>query len=245
MHIVNKFFLLFIVTCLSGTGFSAEESVIKEEQRKCNHSSLGSVTSIPFYNKNAELFAQRVAVPSKNLASYYERFLPPLAPSSKILDIGCGIGRDSKHFEDLGHLAFAIDGSEEMVLAANKILKNPARLMLFEELNFNEEFDAIWAAAAFIHVPGNELSDVLDKAFNALKPGGLFFFNFKHGQGEYTDPVEGRTFYYMTEQPIRRYLEKYNPEIIDIWTTDDFSSSVAHSPDKKWLNILIRKTISK
>jgi SAM-dependent methyltransferase len=227
-----------------GIGVCADPPVkptlAEDKKRKFTCSVLGSVTSIPFYNQNAELFYQRVANPSKNLASYYERFLPQLRPSSRVLDVGCGIGRDSQYFESLGHDVTAIDGSEEMVEFSNKILKKPAKLMLFEEMDFREEFDGVWATAAFIHVPGNELLDVLVRVHKALKPGGLFFFNFKHGQGEYIDPLERRTFYYMTEDPLRGYLNGIF-EVIDIWRTDDFSSSVAHSPDKMWLNALVRK----
>ena len=199
-----------------------------------------SVASIAFYDEQAQVFYDRVKAPSKNLASYYAKFLPLLSPGSRILDLGCGIGRDSQYFESLGHCVTAIDGSKEMVRFANAILKVPARVMLFSEVDFEGEFDAVWAAASLIHIPRDELGDILDRVYRALKPGGIFFLNFKHGTGEYTDPVEKRTFYYMTRDPIQTYLTE-GFDIIEIWTTEDFSSCVAHSPDKMWLNILARK----
>lgn len=110
--------------------------------------------------------------------------------------------------------------------------------MRFQEMNFSEEFDGIWAAASLIHVPKSELKDVMSRIGRALKPKGIFFVNFKHGEGEYTQ--EERTFYYMTEVSLRPYLADQF-EIIDTWTTEDLSSIFAHSPDKLWLNVLARK----
>ena len=161
-----------------------------------------SVASIAFYDEKAQVFYDRVSTPSKNLASYYERFIPLLSPRSSILDLGCGIGRDSQYFESLGHCVTAIDGSKEMVRFANAILRVPARIMLFSEVDFVNSFDAVWSTAALIHVPSEELGDIIGRVHRALKPAGIFFLNFKHGVGEYTDPIEKRTFFYMTREPI-------------------------------------------
>lgn len=111
---------------------------------------------------------------------------------------------------------------------------------LFSEVDFVGRVDAVWSTASLIHVPREELGDILDRVSRVLKPEGIFFLNFKHGTGEYTDSVEKRTFYYMTREPIQTYLAE-GFDIIEIWTTEDFSSCVAHSPDKMWLNILARK----
>jgi len=111
--------------------------------------------------------------------------------------------------------------------------------MLFQEINFSEEFDGAWAAAALIHVPHNELNHVLTLIHQALKPNGVLLATFKHGDGQFTH--EERTFYYMNEKSMRNYLgSQFTP--IDIWTTDDRTSRVAPSPDKKWLNVLVRKS---
>ncbi|MDP1975918.1 MAG: class I SAM-dependent methyltransferase, partial [Alphaproteobacteria bacterium] len=84
------------------------------------------------------------------------RFLAQLPLSSKILDAGCGVGRDAHVFENLGHKVTAFDGSFEMVKLANQILKEPAKLMLFQDIDFSEEFDGVWAVASLIHVPKHQ-----------------------------------------------------------------------------------------
>lgn len=194
------------------------------------------MSSIAYYNKNAQIFYERTI--NGCASELRERFLAQLKPSVRILDVGCGVGSEARFFEELGHHITAFDGSEEMIKLANQILKEPASLMFFQDMNFSEEFDGIWAAASLIHVPTHELKDVINRICRALKPGGIFFANFKHGEGEYTQ--EERTFYYMTETSLRYYLADQF-KIIDIWTTEDHSSNFAHSPDKMWLNMLARK----
>lgn len=193
-------------------------------------------SSIVYYNNNSQIFYDRTI--NSNMESYYTKFIPYLPTNASILDLGCGVGRDAHYFENLGYQVTAVDGSVEMVKLATPILKSVPRLMLFHELNFSKEFDAIWAAASLIHVSSSELRDIIEKIYESLKPGGVFFATFKHGSGQHTQ--EGRTFYYMTEEELRPRLEgKF--EVLEIWKKDDSTSLVAYSPDKQWLNILVRK----
>lgn len=198
---------------------------------------LKEISSIPYYDKNAELFYQRTI--NSDMSEYYKVFLANLGkPDAKILDMGCGVGRDTHHFESLGYVVTAIDGSQEMVKLANKITVNPAYLMLFKDMLFDNEFDGIWAAASLIHVPKCELKDVINRVHTALKRDGIFFSTYKHGAGEYTQ--EERTFFYMTEESIRAHLSE-GFKIIDIWKTRDNTSKIAHSPDQTWLNVIARR----
>jgi len=194
------------------------------------------MSSIPYYDKNAQAFHDRTI--NANMSESHDLFLELMVPSGNILDVGCGVGRDAHYFEKHGYAVSAFDGSVEMVRLANQILKNPAKQMFFDEMDFTEEFDGAWAAASLIHVPNKELTDIIKHIHKALKPGGIFLASFKHGDGEFTH--EERTFYYMTDSGIRPYLEGLF-EVIKIWTTEDRTSKVAPSPDKKWLNVLVRK----
>lgn len=194
------------------------------------------MSSIAYYNKNAQLYSERTVNGCR--LEFRERFLAQLKPGIKILDVGCGAGREAHFFEELGFDVTAFDGSEEMIKLARQILKKPPFLMRFQDMNFSEEFDGIWAAASLIHVPPHELKDIISRIGRALKPEGIFFANFKHGEGEYTQ--EERTFYYMTEESLRPYLTDQF-KIIDIWTAENRSSHFAYSPDKLWLNVLGKK----
>lgn len=192
--------------------------------------------STVYYDKNAQLFYERTI--NIDFTELYEPFLELIKPCVRILDAGCGVGRDAQYFESLGHQVTAIDGSSEMVNLASQLLKIPAKQMFFHEMTFSEEFDAVWAAASLIHVPPVGLQDVIGRIHRALKSQGIFFATLKHGAGEYTQ--EGRTFYYLTESSLRPFLESQF-EIIKIWTNPDLSRHLAHSPDGLWLNVLARK----
>ncbi|MBY0272872.1 MAG: class I SAM-dependent methyltransferase [Alphaproteobacteria bacterium] len=194
------------------------------------------MSSITYYNKNAQLYSERTVDGCR--LEFRERFLAQLKPGAKILDVGCGVGREARFFEELGYDVTAFDGSVEVIKLASQILRKPPFLMRFQDMNFSEEFDGIWASASLIHVPPHELKNVITRIWKALKPEGIFFANFKHGEGEFTQ--EERTFYYMMEASLRPYLADQF-KIIDIWTAENRSSHFAYSPDKLWLNVLGRK----
>ena len=64
-----------------------------------------------------------------------ERFLSYLKPGARILDFGCGSGRDTKYFLDRGFEADAADGSEELVRIASGYTGIEVRLMYFQDLD--------------------------------------------------------------------------------------------------------------
>ena len=199
------------------------------------------MSSLDYYNTNAQAFYERTI--NANIGDERDKFLAQINPlpvnsMAKILDAGCGVGRDACYFEQIGYEVTAFDGSIEMVKLANQLLARPATQMLFKDMRYNEEFEGVWAAASLLHVPPKELGDVLQKIYQALKRDGVFFASFKHGEGEHT--YEGRTFYYMNDPTIRTCLSPYF-KIIDIWTKEDRTSKVAPSPDKTWLNVLVKK----
>jgi 2-polyprenyl-3-methyl-5-hydroxy-6-metoxy-1,4-benzoquinol methylase len=130
-----------------------------------------------------------------------------LPPNAHILDAGCGSGRDSKAFTSMGFRVTAIDASEEMVSLASQYSGLPVKLLRFQDLDFNEEFDAIWACASLLHVPRAEIDDVLTRLANAPKSGGIMYMSFKHGLRERTK--NGRFFNDYTEESLHRQLARH------------------------------------
>ena len=72
-------------------------------------------------------------------------FLSYLNKNSKILDMGCGTGRDSKYFKELGHIVKSIDGSLEMCKIASNLLNEEVEQLNFLDINYSNEFDRIFA----------------------------------------------------------------------------------------------------
>lgn len=192
--------------------------------------------TISYYDTHAHAFYERTH--HLDLTPLYGKFLSYLKPGSNILDAGCGIGRDAHYFENHGYNVTAFDGSKALVKLANKRVKNPVQRMLFQNMAFTEEFDGVWACASLLHIADEELKTVLNKIHKALKPNGIFFASFKHGKGQITQ--ENRTFYFKTEKNLRKdFKEKFS--IVEIWTTEDESTQTSPSPDKMWINVLVRK----
>jgi SAM-dependent methyltransferase len=173
-----------------------------------------------------------------DITHLYEPFLAKLPPGGRILDAGCGSGRDTKHFLSAGYSVVAIDGSREMIAAATKLTGQQAQVMTFQELDFDQEFDGIWACASLLHVPRAEMEAVWARFVRALKPGGYWYLSFKYGTAERVK--DGRVFSDLDEEGFRVELGKH-PEVTlaDLWVTDDVRPGRA---EEMWLNAIVRRS---
>lgn len=85
------------------------------------------------------------------MQSLYEPFLDFLPEQAKILDLGCGSGRDSLVFTNKGYQVDAIDTSIELVVRARELTGLNVKQLSFYELNVAENYDAVWACASLLH----------------------------------------------------------------------------------------------
>lgn len=59
--------------------------------------------------------------------------------------------------------------------------------MTFDEIakqNWQNQFTGIWACASSLHVPFDDLPNVLNKLIAYLKPNGILYTSFKDGERE-------------------------------------------------------------
>ncbi len=191
--------------------------------------------SIDYYNKYAAKVFEETA--EQDMSEIMKWFLAELEEGDTILDLGCGSGRDSLTFYELGFDVTAMDASEEMCKLAEIHTGLDVLQMTFEEMNFDNVFDGIWACASLLHIPKKELSDVLTKIARALDDKGILYMSFR--KGDYEGFRGERYFCDYTEDSISEVLRDNGRfDIIKLWETDDVRSG--HS-DRKWLNILVRK----
>ena len=116
--------------------------------------------TLDYYNQNAAAFiAGTVSVDFKETQ---DKFIDALC-GKKILDFGCGSGRDTKYFIEAGLDVVATDGSEEMCKCASEYTGIHVQKMLFQELDENERYNGIWACSSILHLPETELKKFLLK----------------------------------------------------------------------------------
>jgi 8-oxo-dGTP diphosphatase len=109
------------------------------------------------------------------------RFMKKLPSQAKIIDIGCGPGRDAKVFSDHGFNVIGIDFSSKMIEAA----KQNAPLASFYVMDIENlvfpaaSFDGAWANCALLHLSKRNILSVLEKIHASLKPTGSFYLSAK------------------------------------------------------------------
>lgn len=103
----------------------------------------------------------------------------------RILDLGCGPGRDLMAFRALGHDPVGLDGSPAFVAMAREHSGCEVWQQDFLALDLPAaHFDGIFANASLFHVPRHELPRVLRELRAALKPDGVLFSSNPRGNNE-------------------------------------------------------------
>ncbi|HTJ81617.1 MAG TPA: class I SAM-dependent methyltransferase [Polyangiaceae bacterium] len=125
----------------------------------------------------------------------------------RILDIGCGPGRDLVAFKALGHEPVGLDGSAAFVKMARERSGCEVWQQNLLEMSLPDaSFDGVFANAVLFHVPTQELPRVLGELFRALKPGGVLFASNPRGpdiEGQERDDRYGA---YLTLETWRAYV---------------------------------------
>lgn len=190
--------------------------------------------TLKYYQDNAQTFFDGTV--NVDMSLLYETFTQHLAPGARVLDAGCGSGRDAKAFLKMGYQVEAFDASPAMVELAQEHTGLPVQLMTFADVDWKEEFDGIWCCASLLHVPTLELPEVMRRLADALKPGGVWYVSFKYGNGE--REVDGRRFTDMDEVGLRALIRKIKKiEIFELWTTKDKRPNRA----EVWVNGVVGK----
>jgi SAM-dependent methyltransferase len=189
-----------------------------------------------YYRKHASEFVSRTS--TLNLGDLYQPFLRLLPPGARVLDAGCGSGRDAKEFLRRGYRVTAIDASAEMVATCTKEAGVSALCLRFQEMEFVREFDGIWACASLLHVPTREMKEVLDRFWRALIPEGAMYVSFKLGNGERIDGE--RLFNDYDEWRLTGLFSNQGGfRLVSVWRTPDVRPE---RTGEQWVNAIAIRT---
>ncbi len=190
---------------------------------------------IHYYEENALKYFNS----TKDLDFDFNRqiLLKYLKAGNYIFDVGCGSGRDSKAFINLGYKVRALDGSKELCTLATQLIEQEVICKNYYQINDINLYDAIWACASLVHLTNEELLEVIKILSKSLKLNGYFYMCFKYGFEEREDVINDRHFNDMTEDKFNDILKQIkNLKLLEYIITSD-----ALQRDNVWLNIVLKK----
>ena len=140
-------------------------------------------TTIQTYDHSAALYADNIW--EMRLDRLLDAFVNRLEPDSRVLDLGCGPGRDTDHLQARGLNAFGLDLSFGMLQEAKK--RTPWQFVQGDMRKLPLppcRLDGIWLSATLLHLPRSDVSQALQEVRRVLKPKGILFLGVKQGTGE-------------------------------------------------------------
>ena len=193
--------------------------------------------TLAYYNHMAEDFTGR----TRNIEFSFlqNQFASYVRPGGRILDLGCGSGRDSKAFLDMGYQVTAIDGSRELCRLASAYLGQEVICTTFQDYQPEGRFDGIWACASLLHLSVDEVKKTISKYVAALEDQGVFYVSFKYGT--FSGERSGRYFTDMNEELLSEVLADIPALRIDQQFITD--SAKPGREDEKWLNVFLTKSL--
>lgn len=180
--------------------------------------------SVAHYDENAQSFFDGTA--ALGLGELWSAFTKLVPAGGRVLDAGCGSGRDALHFAKLGYAVDAFDASEEMVRLARAHTGLAVEVRRLQEVDVRDRYDGVWCCAAALTVPLSQFDDVLARLHAAVRPGGVCYLSFKQGHGERTEGT--RTFTDQSEAELRGRLAQLGVQVVRMWGTHDIRPGREH-----------------
>ena len=189
-----------------------------------------SLETIAYYDRNASGFAGDTA--NVEFGAIQRAFTAMLPADGRILDLGCGSGRDTLAFLRAGFKVDAVDGSVELARIAGAATGVAVECALFEDHDPRGPYDGIWACSSLLHVERAALPKTISKYAAALKPRGTFYMSFKLGGFE--GMRNGRWFTDMDEPRFRELIGKV--ACLDIARIEVTADVRPGRGSERWLN---------
>ena len=188
--------------------------------------------TLDWYRENAETFIANTG--KVDMTALFNAFLEHVPSGGSVMDLGCGGGSASLYFTQAGYRVLAVDGCKELCEHTRNRVGCEARQLRFDELDYTDAFDGIWACASLLHVRKSELPGIFRLIRRALKKNGAFYASFKYGNEE--RDKNGRVFSDFTEESLRAMLaEAGGFRVEKLWLTHDARPDRA---EEHWVNVL-------
>lgn len=141
--------------------------------------------TIQYYEENAKRFW--LGTRDHDVSQNYHALLDAIvnSPPLRLLDLGCGPGRDLHYFKSLGHETIGLDASSRFAELARAHSGCEVWVQEFMALDLPERhFDGIFANASLFHVPKAHIMAVLEGLNRSLVTEGVLFCSMPRGNDE-------------------------------------------------------------
>jgi SAM-dependent methyltransferase len=187
-----------------------------------------------YYETDADGYARETQ--ASLLPEIWGRMEAHVAPGGRLLDLGCGAGRDLRHFSAAGYSAVGLDRSFALTRIARTFSGCSVVAADFRALPFRARcFDAVYAIASLLHAERTDLPGILAAARDLLRPHGVLLATFKAGQGEV---VDGRGRFTALYEPsaLRNLVEGVDLRVLDA----EVSTEIRRGNPIPWITLLAR-----
>jgi 2-polyprenyl-3-methyl-5-hydroxy-6-metoxy-1,4-benzoquinol methylase len=183
--------------------------------------------TLDYYALHASEVAQRYEVAPSPLA---HRFAESFTSGGRILDIGCGSGRDLAQLHKQGFQPYGVDGTEEFVQLAQILhpeLKGRVVQGLLPDLSepFGDElFDGVLCCAVLMHIDSTELFNAALSIKRCLKVNGRLLISVPSQRSDTGDgerDANGRLFKTYPSAYLRLIFERLGFSLIGEWGNSD------------------------
>ena len=192
--------------------------------------------TVATYNNQAQSFANKFDQLGVRVNDIKEIFSLIKKENLKVLEIGCGNGRDAAVIIKYTNDYLGLDISEKLIeLARQKVPAANFIVADIEDYILPDNLDVIIAFASLIHVPKDSLKKILDQALFKLNSGGLFRLSMKaqaeYGQVDQIDDLGRRTYYFYCQSDIEELAKDF---LI-------IKNELSEIRNQQWLEVILQK----
>lgn len=173
---------------------------------------------------------------------HLQSWLQCLPRYARLLDLGCGLGQDSRYLRRQGFWVVGLDLTWSfLTVARNRSRALPLVQADIRQLPFlSNSVHGVWAAASLIHTPKSKLKKILTQLLSTMLPGGVLGATFLHGKGSG----------FLSGQWISgRYISKWlKPELQNIlqragWRVISLETVTNRERKGRWLNVIAELSV--
>ncbi len=195
--------------------------------------------TIETYNRAAEFLVEHYESTGDRVGDVALGFALAGNPdNARILEIGCGYGREAREILSRTPFYTGLDASKQLLKRAHERVPKAELVEAdAEEYDYpDSEYDIVFSFAALRHLDQSGVQTVLKKVYESLRPGGIFYISLNFGES-----------YKHLERKDRfgfRDIYLYNPNIIQKLAGPRYKVKHEHREtfnDMPWFEVALQK----